>query len=175
MIVPVAEYRAMSEMQRCQMTFGHSVTDRVFGHRGFEGPELFWLSWPEPILSGHRWKFADIPFAPELKCFSYRMALRGGCPSFFLSHELTGIMVRLEPLRTEHAVEMLSGLSVIEGYRFLPDDPPVDLAELACKYERQTLGRSEDGAELWHNWIVRDVRSSSALGYTQQRSGRVRP
>ena len=78
-----------------------------------------------------------------------------------------GNMVRLEPLQPEHAIEMLAGLSAIEGYRFLPDDPPADLAGLTRRYMRQARGRSEDGAELWYNWIIRDAVTCAALGYTQ--------
>ena len=77
------------------------------------------------------------------------------------------VPVLLEPLRPRHAMEMLGGLSLKEAYNFLPDDPPANLAELTCRYERQARGRSDDGTELWLNWIVRDARTCAALGYTQ--------
>lgn len=76
-------------------------------------------------------------------------------------------VVRLEPLRPEHAREMFPGLSVEVGYRFLPSRPPENLAELTRRYVRQSRGRSEDGSELWYNWIVRDVGNDAVLGYTQ--------
>lgn len=76
-------------------------------------------------------------------------------------------MVRLELLRPEHAAEMLEGLSAVEGYHFIPDEPPADLVELTRKYERQARGRSDDGTELWCNWIIRDAATYAALGYTQ--------
>jgi RimJ/RimL family protein N-acetyltransferase len=62
---------------------------------------------------------------------------------------------------------MLPGLSAPEGYCFLPDDPPADLAELTGRYERQARGRSDDGTERWYNWVIRDGGSCAALGYTQ--------
>lgn len=76
-------------------------------------------------------------------------------------------MIRLEALRPDHAAEMLPGLSASESYRFLPNLPPVDLEELADKYVRQARGRSDDGSELWYNWIIREAGSDAALGYTQ--------
>ena len=76
-------------------------------------------------------------------------------------------IVRLEPLKPQHAAEMLVGLSAPEGYRFLPDDPPADLAELTSRYERQARGQSDDGTERWYNWIIRDTGSCAASGYTQ--------
>jgi RimJ/RimL family protein N-acetyltransferase len=76
-------------------------------------------------------------------------------------------MIRLEPLQPDHAVEMLPGLSNGEAYRFLPDLPPADLAELTERYVRQARGRSDDGSELWYNWIIRNPGSDTALGYTQ--------
>ena len=76
-------------------------------------------------------------------------------------------MVRLEPLKPQHATEMFTGLSAAEGYRFLPDDPPASLAELTSRYERQVRSQSDDGTERWCNWIIRDAGSCAVLGYTQ--------
>jgi RimJ/RimL family protein N-acetyltransferase len=77
------------------------------------------------------------------------------------------ISITLEPMRPEHAAEMFDGLSGKDAYRFLADDPPADVGELAGRYERQARGRSDDGTELWYNWIVRDAGTTAALGYTQ--------
>ncbi len=82
-------------------------------------------------------------------------------------HEPTKIEISLEPLRPEHANEMLEGLSAPEGYRFLPDHPPASANDLREKYVRQARGGSADGAEIWCNWIIRDRQTTEAMGYTQ--------
>jgi RimJ/RimL family protein N-acetyltransferase len=43
--------------------------------------------------------------------------------------------------------------------------PTVD--ELTARYNRQVLGRSDDGTETWHNWIVRVRATGDAAGFVQ--------
>ncbi|MGI4978586.1 MAG: GNAT family N-acetyltransferase [Janthinobacterium lividum] len=76
-------------------------------------------------------------------------------------------MIRLEPLRVDHAPAMLPGLSDPAAYAFLPDDPPAGLAALQARYRRQAAGRSPDGSALWLNWIIRRAPDGAPLGYTQ--------
>ncbi len=62
----------------------------------------------------------------------------------------------LEPLRPDHAAPLFAGLSDPALYRFLSDRPPASLAELSERLAEPVAGRSEDGAELWCSWMVRD-------------------
>lgn len=73
----------------------------------------------------------------------------------------------MEPLRPDHAGGMFEGLADPAGYLFLPGDPPASVADLRQRYERQGIGRSPDGAEIWLNWVVRRSGSDILLGYTQ--------
>lgn len=44
---------------------------------------------------------------------------------------------------------------------------PADEAQLRRSYQRRVRGRSEDGREVWLNWVVRDAETGDALGYVQ--------
>ncbi|MBA3418740.1 MAG: GNAT family N-acetyltransferase [Geodermatophilaceae bacterium] len=72
----------------------------------------------------------------------------------------------LEPLRTEHAGEMLDVLSDDRLYRFIGGQPPT-YAELVDQYTRQVVGHSADCSERWLNWIVREAETQAATGYVQ--------
>ena len=72
----------------------------------------------------------------------------------------------LEPLRPEHAAEMVAVLSDPALYEFTGGEPPT-LAELRERYERQFVGHSPDGSEEWLNWIVRTVEDGQAIGFVQ--------
>jgi ribosomal-protein-alanine N-acetyltransferase len=67
----------------------------------------------------------------------------------------------LEPVRREHAVEMVSVLADAELYTYLPHEPPT-LAYLEELYERWSHGLSRDGTEFILNWMAR-LRSTGAL------------
>lgn len=73
----------------------------------------------------------------------------------------------LEPLRVEHAEEMVGLLADRALYAFYADEASPTLAELRERYERQNRGRSSDGREEWHNWILRLRRSDAAAGFVQ--------
>ncbi len=66
----------------------------------------------------------------------------------------------LEPLRVEHAVEMVAVLADPALYEYTGGEPP-DEAELTARYVRQT-SRGE-----WHNWILRERATGSAVGTVQ--------
>lgn len=72
----------------------------------------------------------------------------------------------LTPLTAQDATEMVQVLGDPSLYAFTGGRPPV-LAELARRYESQQVGRSGDGTELWHNWIVRLRADGAAIGYVQ--------
>ena len=80
--------------------------------------------------------------------------------------QLTSADLVLEPLRIEHAEELVTAL----------DDPslhtytggrPATLGRLRERYRRQVAGRSDDGAQLWFNWVLRARESRSAVGFVQ--------
>ncbi len=44
---------------------------------------------------------------------------------------------------------------------------PPTLDELTERYGRQVVGRSDDGSETWHNWVIRDRATGQATGFIQ--------
>ena len=79
---------------------------------------------------------------------------------------LTTKRLLLEPLAPAHAVELAPLLDDPSLHRYTGGEP-LPLAQLRERYERQMLGKSGDGSQLWFNWIVRDRTSEDALGYVQ--------
>lgn len=73
--------------------------------------------------------------------------------------------LELEPLRTDHAAEMVNVLSDPALYTFTGGTAP-DLDTLRRRYQSQVAGPS-DGAEAWFNWIVREQTSATATGFVQ--------
>jgi RimJ/RimL family protein N-acetyltransferase len=51
-------------------------------------------------------------------------------------------------------------------YRYTGGVPPT-LPELHQRYAHQGAGRSTDGTEAWHNWVVRVAGSFDAVGFVQ--------
>lgn len=72
----------------------------------------------------------------------------------------------LEPLRVQHAEEMVPVLADERLYAFTGGTPPA-LGELRERYARQATGRSPDGVERWLNWIVRRSEDGLAVGFVQ--------
>ena len=72
----------------------------------------------------------------------------------------------IEPLRREHAAEMVAVLSDPALYEFTGGEPPTP-DELRARYERQAVGHSPDGSEVWLNWIVRTTDDARAIGFVQ--------
>jgi RimJ/RimL family protein N-acetyltransferase len=71
----------------------------------------------------------------------------------------------LEPLRPEHAREMLPVLEDARLYAFIGGQPPT-LGELTEQYERQVAGPAGD-AEMWLNWVIRRRSDNQPIGYVQ--------
>ncbi len=72
----------------------------------------------------------------------------------------------LEPLRVHHAAEMAAVLGDTRLHAYTGGSPaPED--QLRGTYERQVGGRSDDGREVWLNWVVRDDATGGATGYVQ--------
>ncbi len=78
---------------------------------------------------------------------------------------LNGQRVRLEPLRVEHADELMPVLDGSLLHTFVGGEP-ADLAQLRARYRRQVVGRSPDGSQRWLNWLVRG-EDAEALGTVQ--------
>jgi len=72
----------------------------------------------------------------------------------------------LEPLRVEHAQEMVAVLDDQTLHTFTGGEP--DTAdELRRRYQRQVVGRSSDGTETWLNWVLRRCDNGAAVGLVQ--------
>jgi RimJ/RimL family protein N-acetyltransferase len=52
-------------------------------------------------------------------------------------------------------------------YEFYADEASPTLDELRERYRRQCQGRSSDGREEWHNWIMRLRTTQAAAGFVQ--------
>ena len=53
-----------------------------------------------------------------------------------------------------------------ELYTFIGGSAPT-LDELRAQYTWQSIGRSADGSEAWHNWIIRPRPDGQAVGFVQ--------
>ena len=73
----------------------------------------------------------------------------------------------LEPLRVDHAAEMVAVLADEDLYTFIGGSPP-SLGDLQRRYAAMVVGHSPDGAEEWLNWIIRlRGAGSPAIGTVQ--------
>jgi RimJ/RimL family protein N-acetyltransferase len=72
----------------------------------------------------------------------------------------------LEPLRVEHAGEMVEVLGAPALYEFTGGAPP-SLERLRARYARQAVGHSPDGREGWLNWVARDRDTAVVVGTVQ--------
>jgi RimJ/RimL family protein N-acetyltransferase len=72
----------------------------------------------------------------------------------------------LEPLRVEHAEEMIAILQDPSLYTYTGGQPP-NLEELRSRYERQTVGHSADGTQGWLNWTIRERDHRAVVGTVQ--------
>ena len=72
----------------------------------------------------------------------------------------------LVPLVPADAGEMVDVLSDPALYTFIGGGPP-GLRDLRRRYRRLAVGRSDDGTEAWHNWIVRLAVDGRAVGTLQ--------
>ncbi|UFS59566.1 GNAT family N-acetyltransferase [Subtercola endophyticus] len=72
----------------------------------------------------------------------------------------------LEPLRLQHADEMVDVLGDEALYRFTGGQAP-SLEVLRGRYARQVVGHSVSRDSGWLNWIVRSKASAQAIGFVQ--------
>ena len=73
--------------------------------------------------------------------------------------------LELEPLRVEHADEMVTVLADPALYAVIGGEPPTRDA-LHDRYSRQIAG-PPGGGEAWLNWVARRRDTGEALGYVQ--------
>lgn len=52
-------------------------------------------------------------------------------------------------------------------YAWYDDEASPTLDELRLRYARQAAGRSPDGHQVWHTWIVHERASGRAIGFVQ--------
>jgi RimJ/RimL family protein N-acetyltransferase len=71
----------------------------------------------------------------------------------------------LEPLRVEHADDMVAVLADPALYTVTGGEPP-SLDRLRERYRAQTAGSGDPG-EQWHNWVLRLRDGGTAIGYVQ--------
>ena len=91
---------------------------------------------------------------------------RRGAGRLSVPPELRTARLRLVPLAVDDAGEMTAVLADPALYVFTGGLPPT-LADLEARYLAQVTGRSPDGSETWHNWIVRLADGDRAIGYVQ--------
>jgi RimJ/RimL family protein N-acetyltransferase len=82
-------------------------------------------------------------------------------PSTIVTDRLT-----LTPLVPEDAEEMFDVLDDERMHEFT-GGRPLTPAELRTRYERLAVGHSDDGTELWFNWIVRLTETKTPVGVMQ--------
>lgn len=72
----------------------------------------------------------------------------------------------LEPIKVDHAKEMVSVLSSPKLYTYVPQDPP-NLDKLKKTYQFWSKRISPDGDEIWLNWAARLRESKRLVGQFQ--------
>jgi len=72
----------------------------------------------------------------------------------------------LEPVKVEHASEMVSILSSPQLYNFVPQNPP-DIEKLKKTYELWSKRISPEGDEIWLNWVARGNDNNQLVGHFQ--------
>jgi RimJ/RimL family protein N-acetyltransferase len=80
------------------------------------------------------------------------------------AEKLTSERLVLEPLRIDHATEMVAVLDDPELYRYIGGEPPGE-AELAARYTRQVASKG------WLNWILRLRETGEPVGTVQATLG----
>ena len=83
---------------------------------------------------------------------------------------LTTPRLHLEPLRPDHAHEMVPVLADPALYAYIGGSPPSE-AELVARYTRQARGMSPDGRQGWLNWVLRLRAEGRPVGVGQATLG----
>ena len=72
-----------------------------------------------------------------------------------------------EPLREMHAALLFPLVSDPAMYRFIPQQPPSELAALATRYRRLERRSPPAGDEVWLNWALRLKTDGTYVGLLQ--------
>lgn len=83
-----------------------------------------------------------------------------------MAEDLATARLDLIPMQPEDAHEMVDVLADARLYAFIGGRPP-SRDELIARYQSQAIGRSAEGDEEWHNWIVRRRPRGEAIGFVQ--------
>ena len=73
----------------------------------------------------------------------------------------------LEPLREMHAALLFPLVSDAAMYRFIPQQPPSELAALAARYRHLERRSPPEGDEVWLNWALRLKINGTYVGLLQ--------
>jgi [ribosomal protein S5]-alanine N-acetyltransferase len=73
----------------------------------------------------------------------------------------------LEPLREMHAALLFPLIADPAMYRFIPQQPPSELAALAARYRRLERRSPAQGDEVWLNWALRRKVDETYVGLLQ--------
>lgn len=76
-------------------------------------------------------------------------------------------LIRLEPLRPNHARILYKYLKDASLYEFIPENPPTSIRKLSDRYKRLAVGHSTDGRETWLNWAIFNKRGKRYVGTVQ--------
>src|SRR5687768_1368282 len=71
-----------------------------------------------------------------------------------------------EDLRESHAEKLWPVLADLRIYGFLDAEPPASLQALAERFRKLEQGRSDDGDEIWLNWLVQTTEGT-CIGFVQ--------
>lgn len=89
-----------------------------------------------------------------------------GCMATTPTPTLTTERLTLVPLRPEDADELFPVLDdpALHGFT---GGVPLGRGDLRRRFEQLAAGRSRDGREAWHNWVIRERRGDRAVGTVQ--------
>lgn len=73
----------------------------------------------------------------------------------------------LEPLFEKHAEMLFESLQDENIYKYIEEEPPVDLAALKKRYKVLEKRVSPNGEEFWLNWAIKEKISKEYVGIIQ--------
>ncbi|MDB5141178.1 MAG: acetyltransferase family protein [Mucilaginibacter sp.] len=73
----------------------------------------------------------------------------------------------LEPLFEKHAEVLFESLQDENIYKYIEENPPVDLVALKKRYKVLEKRLSPNGEEFWLNWAIKEKSSNDYMGIIQ--------
>lgn len=74
--------------------------------------------------------------------------------------------LQLEPLRVDHAAEAAAAFDDVALHTYIGGSP-AGVEQLRSRYERQVVGQSADGSQIWLNWMLRRLDTGEVIGAVQ--------